>query len=49
MGFTPRDVDQMTVWEFVACCDGVVAANGVKPKAEAMADDRMAELGIEGF
>lgn len=22
MGFTPREVDDMSLWEFVACCDG---------------------------
>lgn len=22
MGFTPRDVDAMSLWEFVACADG---------------------------
>lgn len=50
MGFTPREVDQMTAWEFLACIEGVEAHNGAKPRAENdMDDERLAALGIEGF
>jgi hypothetical protein len=27
MGFTPREVDQMSLWEFHAVCGGVMKAN----------------------
>jgi hypothetical protein len=50
MGFTPRDVDQMTIWEFNACFDGWKAANGVKPRGKGdISEERLAEMGIEGF
>lgn len=42
----------MTLWEFAACMDGLRVFHGGKParaKGEGMDDDRLAELGIEGF
>lgn len=27
MGFTPRQVDEMTLWEFTACAEGYNAAH----------------------
>jgi hypothetical protein len=40
----------MTLWEFACAREGFVIANGGgHAKAPAMADDRLAELGIEGF
>lgn len=39
----------MTVWEFNACGNAYARANGIKPKSEGMDDDRLTELGIEGF
>ena len=34
MGFTPRHVDEMSLWEFHACWDGYVQANTLsKPTA----------------
>jgi hypothetical protein len=33
MGFTPREVDQMALWEFNACVAGVNEANGAEPAA----------------
>lgn len=39
----------MTIWEFMACIDGYAVANGAKPKVGDMEDDRLADLGIEGF
>ncbi|WP_170990141.1 hypothetical protein [Aquamicrobium sp. LC103] len=35
MGFTPRDVDLMTLWELSACAAGYAKANGVEQEAEA--------------
>lgn len=49
MGFSPRDVDAMDIWEFAACCDGYAMAHGAKPKGQEMDDDRLAELGVAGF
>ncbi|MCX5478449.1 hypothetical protein OSH08_05505 [Kaistia geumhonensis] len=34
MGFTPRDVDDMSFWEFAACVDGFNTANGAEPDVE---------------
>ncbi len=34
MGFTPEQVDRMSLWQFVACLDGWKAANGVEEKPE---------------
>jgi hypothetical protein len=51
MGFTPRQVDEMTIAEFVACARGFSKAHGgkdVRPAADVDdADLRM--MGIEGF
>jgi hypothetical protein len=50
MGFSPRTVDEMTLWEFNACFDGWKAVNGVKSKRNAdISDERLAEMGIVGF
>ena len=49
MGFSPRDLDSMSLWEFIACRDGFALANGAKPKPKEISDQRLAELGIEGF
>lgn len=35
MGFTPRDVDAMSLWEFSAALDGYSKANGAEQEAEA--------------
>lgn len=45
---SPRDVDESTLFEFACAVDGYVKANTVE-KPGAMSDDRMRELGIEGF
>jgi hypothetical protein len=52
MGFSPREVDAMTQWEFTACMSAWNKAN--KPAEEEgaappMSDDRLAELGIAGL
>lgn len=51
MGFTPCEIDQMSLWEFGACTDGYAKAHGGKsgPSSDEMSDERAAELGIEGF
>lgn len=50
MGFSPRVVDSMSLWEFNACYDGWKTVNGVKTKRNAdISEERLAELGIAGF
>ena len=51
MGFTPAQIDEMTVWEFMACSDGYVTAHGGKKKAALgdMDNHDLRALGIEGF
>jgi len=50
MGFTPRDVDDMTLWEFNCCVEGYRKAHAAEKEAPPeMDDERLAELGIEGF
>lgn len=49
MGFDPRQVEAMTLWEFIACAEGfrqIHEGAGAPPE---MDDDRLAELGIVGF
>lgn len=43
------NVGQMTLYEFIYAQRGWAEANGAKPKGGTISDDRMAELGIEGF
>jgi hypothetical protein len=50
MGFAPRVVDSMSLWEFNACYDGWKTVNGVKSKRNAtISDERLSEMGIVGF
>lgn len=49
MGFTPEQVDRMTPWEFSACLDGWKRANGGKAESGGISDERLREMGIEGF
>lgn len=46
MGFDPRTVDRMTLWEFVACLDGFRNAT---PKAQPMSDELLSKYCIKGF
>ena len=39
----------MTLWEFLAARDGCLLAQGVKPAAPEISDERLSELGITGF
>lgn len=48
MGFTPAQVGQMTVWEYMCCFDGWEKAHGGKSqKGKPMTLERLRELGIE--
>jgi hypothetical protein len=49
MGLSPRDVNDMSLWEFNACLEGWKAAHASDDAAPAMSDDKAAQLGIEGF
>lgn len=49
MGMTARDTDQHSLWEFACLIEGHKRANGIENSAPSMDDDRLAELGIEGF
>lgn len=50
MGFSPAQVDDMTTWEFHHCLQGFEEFHSTEEKpAPGMDDDRLAELGIEGF
>jgi hypothetical protein len=51
MGFTPAQVDAMSLWEFNACADAFAKANGAKTQSGGgdIADERLRELGIHGF
>ncbi len=39
MGFGPREVDAMSLWEFTAAADGFARANGAEQTAEAPSYD----------
>jgi len=51
IGFTPRQVDELTIWEFNACCEAYIEANGGKKKPEGgdMDDADLRALGVVGF
>ncbi len=45
MGFSPREVYAMSLWEFTACCDGYAAAHGGGESAGAgLSDSEFDEL-----
>jgi hypothetical protein len=47
MGFTPMQVDQMSLWEFTACADGVVQSKGGKRSGRSeMSEERLRDLGV---
>ncbi|MGB0855028.1 MAG: hypothetical protein ACPGSI_17155 [Pikeienuella sp.] len=50
MGFTPAQVDEMSLWEF-SCCRSAYSAHhgGETQKRGDIEEDRLRELGIEGF
>jgi len=50
LGYTPRQVDEMTLWEFDACVEGYAAAHKSGEDAPPPMDDsELSELGIDGF
>ena len=48
MGFTPREVDGMTLWEFAACAAGMQGSTGERRQSD-VSEERLREMGIEGF
>lgn len=44
MGFTPQQVDLMSMWEFEVCFDGYAAANGIKPSGPKVTDEQYQAL-----
>ena len=49
MGFTPSQVNEMSLWEYLACFEGYKAAHGGDDRSgggEGMSEDRMRDLGI---
>lgn len=52
IGFTPAQIDAMSLWEFNACATGFGAAHNPKPKAADFDDDdvaRFRDLGVAGL
>lgn len=50
MGYSPRDIDDMSLWEYQCCLNAFIRNNvSDSDPAPAMGDDRLQELGIEGF
>lgn len=48
MGFTPAQVDDMTLWEFSACADGWAISKGAKKAARPLTEseyDALVEMG----
>ena len=39
MGFTPREIDDLSLWEFAAATLGWTKANGAEPKPAAPSDE----------
>lgn len=44
MGFTPRQVDEMSLWELTAAADGYGKANGAEQQAEAPSYEEHLEM-----
>lgn len=44
MGYTPREIDDLSLWQFAAAWDGFCAFHGAKPKAAAMSDDEFDDM-----
>ena len=48
MGFTPSQIDGMTLWEFSSCVDGWTLSKGIKKPGKAMTDKEYdALLGLQ--
>lgn len=48
MGFSPQQVQAMTIQEYCTIVEGYSEAHGGKKRTVAMSDDELASLGIEG-
>lgn len=49
-GYTPRQIDQLSLWEITACMDGWRMMNGIKDSdGEDWTEQELRELGIVGF
>lgn len=52
MGWSPRELDDVTLWEFASARKAFSKFHGGEPKDNqppAMSDETLAELGIVGF
>lgn len=51
MGFPPREIEAMTHWQYLVCFAGVAKSRGweLPQKFEMMSEEKLAELGVEGF
>lgn len=51
MGFTPQQVDEMTLWQFTACIEGYAAAHGGRKRRSEgdLPEEELKNMGIEGF
>lgn len=49
LGLSPRQIDDMTLWEFNCCATGFAKANGAEDKAPDYSNEILSELGIVGF
>lgn len=52
MGFTPAEIDRMSLWEFLACSEGYAAAHGGEKQSGHVGDiddERLRAMGVEGF
>jgi hypothetical protein len=47
MGFSPKQTQEMTLWEFSCLCAANTKNNG--GGGGDMSEDRLREIGIEGF
>lgn len=44
MGWSPREVDRLSLWELTAAADGFAKANGAEEKTEAPTYDEHLEM-----
>lgn len=49
MGFTPSQVNEMSLWEFIACCDAFRISRGGKPSPADVDDETLRNMGVVGF
>lgn len=44
IGFTPAEIDEMSLWEFAACVEGYRKANSPEPKPPPPTAEKFAEM-----